>query len=209
MFTHVISRTYRDSSGVSITAQESVTGDSEFNFDGSIAVATRVEVDYAVTRANLKSLSLYCADAVTVYAEKATALAVVDTINASGGDAQIEITSHGLAVNDIIRVTGIGGSTNLNGVWFVKTVVDANHIKISATSGGSAVQGNDATYTSGGSVYYQLRIDIASPQNLLWSVAKDGLSKCPFTTDIGKLFVTNANADAVTFKVRSLADQTP
>lgn len=211
-FTHTMTRAYRDRSGNSITSTETITGDAEFNASPSIAAAaTLAELTYTITRANMKSLSLYCAQALGVFAEKATALTVDAATNAASGDAVVSVSgTHGLSQNDRIRIVGITGATNLNGTFYVKTVVDTDDIKLSLTPGGSTVQGNDASYVSGGSIYLQADISLVAGQNRQWSLSQDGLAANPFPFDVAKIFVTNADPDdAVAFEVRALADQTP
>lgn len=205
-FTHTLTRAYRDSSGTSITSTETATAPFEINYDSTIPIATRTEVDYDATRANLVSLSIYCLEALTLFVEQPTALTVAGVTNTNAVDAQLNITAHGLVVGTPIRVTGIVGATNLNGFFYVKTVVDADHIKLSTTLGGSIVQGNGSSYTSGGSVYPELRIDLVANQNIMWSLAQNTLANCPFTTDVEKIFVTNANADTPVLKIRALSN---
>lgn len=210
-FTHVITRGYRDSAGSTVSSTESVSADSERNFDANIAISTtRAEIDLALTRANLKACWFYTTFALELLAQQAVGQDVVDTINVSGGDAQVEITGHGYAVGDRIHLSAIGGSTNLNGFWYVKTVVDSDHIKISATSGGSAVQGNNGTWTSGGTSQFLDTINLAAGQSLVWNLAIDGLAALPFTNDTDAFYATNASGvNVAALKIRALADQTP
>lgn len=127
-FTHTITKTYRGSANADITASITVTNDTELNFDGTVAsVTTDAEIDWAATRANLKSLCLYSDVAITV-------------------------------------------KTN---------------------SSGSPV--DTITMTAG--------------QSIVWSLVADGLTACPFSANVTKLYVTNAGAGAAAFKIRALAHQ--
>lgn len=66
-FTHTILHSYRDSSATTITGTESVSADTEINYDGSVAgETTNYEVDWGVTRANLKSVGIFCDKAITI-----------------------------------------------------------------------------------------------------------------------------------------------
>jgi len=210
-FTHVITRGYRDSAGSTVSSTESISADSERNFDASVAPSTtRQEIDLALTRANLKSMWFYATFALELLAQAAATTAVEGTTNTNAVDAQINITSHGYSVGQRIHILGITGSTNLNGFYYVKTVVDADHFKISLTSGGSAVQGNGAAYVSGGTVQKLDTISLAAGQSLVWNLSIDGLSALPFTANTDAFYVTNASGtDTAVLKIRALADQTP
>ncbi len=210
-FTHKITRSYRDSSSSNIGGVETVTGDSESTFSGTAAANTSTEIDIAITRANLKSVFFLADIDIELGAEFATPLDVDDTTNVSGGDADITTaTPHALTVSQKVRITGIVGSTNLNGTWYVKSISSSTKFKISATSGGGAVQGNDATYVSDGLVYTQDVISLVSGIGVVWSLATDGLGKCPMTADVGKFWAKNVDADtAAAVQIRALTDQTP
>ena len=66
-FTHTISRTYRDSSGTAITGTDTITDDQELNLDVAIiANQTDLEIDWTMTRANAKCLSISCDQAITI-----------------------------------------------------------------------------------------------------------------------------------------------
>ncbi len=210
-FTHKITRSYRDSSSATIGSQETITADSEANWSGTGTHNATVEVDIALTRANLKSLCLLSDQDVEVNAEHATPLDVDDVTNASGGDIVVTTTAdHGLAVGQKVRIVSVGGATNLNSTWYVVAVPTTVTFKVSTTLGGSATDGNDAAYTSGGSVYPQDRNGLVSGIAVVWSLATDGLAKCPYTADIGKFFIKNADADTdAAVQIRTLTDQTP
>lgn len=69
MFTHIISRSYRDSSGTSIESLEPVSDNTELNFDGSLAIAANpgFEVDWSCTVANLQSIVISSDKAMDIY----------------------------------------------------------------------------------------------------------------------------------------------
>lgn len=50
-------------------------------------------------------------------------------------------------------------------------------------------------------------IAIVAGQALVWTLATDGLSKCPLSADVTSIYVTNATAAAVAFKLRALLTQ--
>jgi len=82
----------------------------------------------------------------------ATATDVTAAVNTALADATVTCGTHGLVAGDLIAIYGVAGSTYLNGVWYVKSVSSATVIKITATQGGTALQGDASTYTSGGKV---------------------------------------------------------
>jgi hypothetical protein len=129
MANHTVKRIYQDTSATAILQSETISGDTERNFDASLAIGANHEIDIAFTRANLKSLCITSDLAVTVY------------------------------TNDL--------------------------------SSGSP----------------QDTIAIVAGQALVWTLATDGIGKCPFSNNVTKLYVTNGAGGAATFKVRSLQNQ--
>src|SRR5690242_1094873 len=65
-FNHTIQRIYND--GITnVTSSESVSNDTQINFDGSIAGgSTNAQLNLAFTKANMKSLCLWCDRALTI-----------------------------------------------------------------------------------------------------------------------------------------------
>lgn len=126
-FTHVLTRAYRDSSGVNITSTEPVVDDTELNYDASFGIVTDHEIDWVATRANLQSLAIHVDKACT-----------------------IKTNSSGSPVDTIALIAG---------------------------------------------------------QNLIWSLATDGLGKCPFTATVTKLFITTT-INPTNIQIRGLAHQT-
>jgi predicted RecA/RadA family phage recombinase len=55
----------------------------------------------------------------------------------------INSVAHGLAVNDIVTIVGVGGNTAANGSWNVAAIVDADHFSLTSSIG-------NGNYTSGG-----------------------------------------------------------
>lgn len=210
MFTHVITRGYRDSSGVTLQSTETQTANGEENYDDSIpALTTKQAFAMSITRANLKMFMIKgdLVTALTVYARQAAAGAatIAGVTNTNAVDAQLNVVAHGWAVGQLIQVAGITGATNLNGWFFVKTVVDADHVKLSLTSGGSTVQGNGASYVSGGTVVKADVIQLAAGREIVWNVAYDSLSALPFLNDTDNFYVTNGDGtNAAALKVRAL-----
>jgi hypothetical protein len=132
-------------------------------------------------------------------------VAVAGTTNTNAVDAQLNVVAHGWVVGQLIFVSGITGSTNLNGWFFVKVVVDADHVKLSLTSGGSNVQGNGVAYISGGIVQKASAISMPAGREIVWNVTYDSLTALPFDIDTDNFYVTNADAAlAGDLKVRSL-----
>jgi hypothetical protein len=82
--THTITRAYRDSSGNSITSTENITDDSENDLDIQIAVSTTNElINWNAIRADLKSLSISCDQALTIKTNSSGS--PTDTITLSAG----------------------------------------------------------------------------------------------------------------------------
>ncbi len=129
-FSHTITRAYRDSSGTSITATETVTSNEERSYDDSVADGqTAFQVDISLVRSTLKALSIYSDRAVTIKTNSSSS--PTDTITLVAG------------------------------------------------------------------------------QNLVWSLATDGLSKCPISASVTALYIANASGAAASVKIRSLSDATP
>jgi hypothetical protein len=57
---------------------------------------------------------------------------------------------------------------------------------------------------SGSSPQDTIAIPAAPGQTLIWTLAADGLSKCPFSADVTTVYVTNATAAAVPFSISAL-----
>lgn len=49
-------------------------------------------------------------------------------------------------------------------------------------------------------------IVLVAGQALIWTLATDGLAKCPFTVDVTGLFVTNASGGTAALKIRALVN---
>ncbi len=80
--------------------------------------------------------------------------------------ADVEITtnaSHGLSSDMRVRIASSTGVTQINGYWFI-TVTSATKFKISATLGGSLLQGDGASWISGGAVTELRRLSTDSTQ---------------------------------------------
>lgn len=129
MFTHVITRSYTDSSGTAIAAQESVSADTESNFDGAIT-GTDQQIVYVADRSSLKSLLIKSDVACTLYTNDLDSGSPDDTIPLLAGQA------------------------------------------------------------------------------IVWTLAQDGLSKCPFSVDITQIYV-NVPSGTAALKIRALLDVTP
>jgi hypothetical protein len=66
-FIHTIGRSYRDSSGRQIQSSEPTSGNTESNFDGTVAgTTTNHEVDYLLTAAALQSCCIFTDQAITI-----------------------------------------------------------------------------------------------------------------------------------------------
>lgn len=66
-FTHVVTRSYRDSSGNSLVKAESITNNTESTYSDSIPDSTsNAEVDMVLTVANLKSICINSSAAITI-----------------------------------------------------------------------------------------------------------------------------------------------
>ena len=125
--THTVIRQYRDQSPTVIFISESVSGNTEANFDdAALPVAVNTPIAWSCTRSELQSVCLSASAAVTVYTNAPSSGAPQDTIVLSAG------------------------------------------------------------------------------QVLCWTLAGDGLSRCPFAGNVTGLYVTNAGLATVAFKVRAL-----
>jgi hypothetical protein len=89
-FTHTLVRAYRDSSGNSLTATESVTGDAENNYSAAWATGTvDGAIHLAFTQANIKSLCITSDQAVTLDTNAIHSGSPQDTISVAAGQVII------------------------------------------------------------------------------------------------------------------------
>lgn len=66
-FVHTITRGYRDSSGRTIQSTEPSSGNTESNFDGTVAgTTTNHEFDFLLTAAALQACCISCDQAITI-----------------------------------------------------------------------------------------------------------------------------------------------
>jgi hypothetical protein len=66
MATHTVTRIYKDQSTITLSLQETPTGDTEINVSKQLSSGTNQEIDFAVTQANLQSLCISTSTACTV-----------------------------------------------------------------------------------------------------------------------------------------------
>jgi hypothetical protein len=212
MFTHVITRAYRDTSGTPITSTESIVANTEGNYDDSVADGQTVfEVDLVLTRSLLKSLSIYSDHVVTIKTNGTGSLGAIagSSINAAGtGYAVGDTGTIAGGTGGTYLVTGVSGAGGVTAY----TVSVAGSAYSKTTGAATATGGSQA----GSGTNFTLNIDrvvesiaLAAQQNLIWSLANDGLSKLPFTCDITKFYVANASGASAHIQVRSLSDVTP
>ncbi len=210
-FSHIATRSYRGTDGQSITSQETITDNTEINFDdAAIPIASNHEVDWAVTRANLKSLSIYATDVLTFKTNgTGSAGAIVSaSINAGGSGYALGDTgtiSGGTAGTYI--VTGVSGS---GAVTAFTVTVGGSAYTITGTYNATATGGAQAGSGTGFRINLVFIVEtfaLVAGQNIIWTYAQDGLSKLPFTGDVNKLYVTNGTAAVVPLKIRAIAHQ--
>ncbi len=117
-FTHTIRRAYLDRTGVPVTNDEAISADSENNFDANITGANQ-EIDWAVTRANLKALAFSSDKACHIY-----------TNDVSGGTPDDDIT---VTANQVIVWT-LASDTLAN----CPVSVDVTKLYVTVASGTAA-----------------------------------------------------------------------
>lgn len=123
-FAHTIIHAYRDSSGTTITGTESVSADTEINFDGSVAgEATDYEVDWAVTRANLKSVGIFSDKSITIKTNSSSSPA--ETISIAAGQQRIWSLA-----TDLIGLCPF--STNVTKLYITNSTAGAASVKVRA-----------------------------------------------------------------------------
>ncbi len=82
-----------------------------------------------------------------------SAKSVSAVTDAAEDDCEITTSAvHGLVADDLVAIYNTGGAVHINGVWYVVDTSTTSKLKISTTKGGTAEQGNDETWTSGGSI---------------------------------------------------------
>lgn len=92
----------------------------------------------------------------------------------------LTIVSHGYSTGDWIFITGMQGMTNLNGLTWVVTFIDTNHISLSDLFGDPVDSTNFDAYTSGGTA--SRIFTVVSPYNavdlpfLKYTQSKDTMS---------------------------------
>ncbi len=95
--THTVTRKYKDQSAVEVSLAEAVTSNYEKNADIALVGANQPVV-YTITRANLKSLLIYCDKACTVYTNDVSGGSPQDTIAITAGQALVwTLAGDGLA----------------------------------------------------------------------------------------------------------------
>lgn len=71
-------------------------------------------------------------------------------------------------------------------------------------------------YSSGAVTVYTNDLSTGSPQDTIplaagqtrvWTLSTDLIAKCPFSNDVTTIYVTNAGADPVTFRIRAILNQ--
>ncbi len=72
------------------------------------------------------------------------AASTLTSIVVSSNTGTVTIPSHGLAVGNMITVTGATGDTDLNSTWIVQTVSDANTFTVTTASVSDATYNNAA-----------------------------------------------------------------
>lgn len=87
--THTITRNYKDQSPNAIQLVEAISGNTENNYDGSIAVGANTLVPWATTRANLRSLLISSDVAITVFTNNPSGSSPQDTIPIAAGQSLI------------------------------------------------------------------------------------------------------------------------
>jgi hypothetical protein len=80
MFTHVVTRAYRDSSGQNITSTESPTGNAESNLDIAVVAGTNFHIDFDLVRSSLKSMCIESDVAIDLYTNAASGGSPTDHI---------------------------------------------------------------------------------------------------------------------------------
>jgi hypothetical protein len=85
-FTHILSRSFADTSKVTISDVDTITDDTELNFDGTVASGgSNVQIHWAATVANLKSVAIYSDQAITIYTNDVSGGSPQDTIAVKAG----------------------------------------------------------------------------------------------------------------------------
>lgn len=88
--THTILRQYKDQGPTPISLSESISGNTERNLDvAAVPIAANTQYVFAVTRANLLSVCLYAADALTVYTNNPSGSSPQDTIALVAGQTLV------------------------------------------------------------------------------------------------------------------------
>lgn len=137
---------------------------------------------------------------------------IVATWNYTANANNITVTAHGRALNDPIAFTNAGGALppeiTEDTVYYVKTVVDANTITVSATSGGTVI-----TFTGDGTGTHSMQrgfIDFATSGSGTHTInVNPDLTSFTLSTPTNSLMVSkdtvtfNATTDEITLSATS------
>lgn len=95
---HTITRQYADQSTNKLTQTETITGNSERNFDQSVPIAANTQYFLPFTRSKMLSLAIKSDQDVTIYTNAASSGSPTDTITVKAGVVrEWSLASNGLA----------------------------------------------------------------------------------------------------------------
>lgn len=203
-FTHVVTRAYRDSSGNSITSTESVVDNQENNYDNvaiSLPDSPLHVVAWDAPRALLQSLSIFADHATLVETNESVSVAFNDLAIDASLNTKVTSAGHSFVSGDVGKYVVV-----LTGSPAGFTFIGAN--KIVSVAGGAATCATSFGTLSSTLGHWHLSDDyftMVAGQNIIWTLATDGLVKCPFAFDVTSVFitVTGASGTAV-FKIRAM-----
>lgn len=110
------------------------------------------------------------------YRRDATYTKSISSIVASGGNARVTITGHGLVTGDKVDVSGSNSTPSINGLRTV-TYVDANTVDITGititVSGNAGTAANRSTVVGTFMAYWDETAHLASPGSNYWTIPSD------------------------------------
>lgn len=200
-FTHVVTRAYRDSSGNSITSTENVTDNLENNYDNiaiSLPDSPLHPILWTMSRSEVQSLSISASNATIVETNESVSVSFTDLVVDGSNNLKVTSVGHTFVSGDVGKYVVVTSGTS----W------TPGAYKITSVNAGAAILASSPAPTSTTGGHWHLSDDyftLVAGQNLIWTLATDGLTKCPFSFDVTEVFITVTGASGTaTFKIRSI-----
>jgi len=200
-FTHTVTRSYRDSSGNTLSSVETPSANAENNYDNlSISLPSSLfAIAWEQLRSSLVSMMIKTSNAVIVETNT-SGTAYTDLAIDGTNDLKVTSVSHSFVSGDVGSWVVVVSGTGFTPAAY----------QIASVSSGAAILASSpgATSTTGG--HWHLSADyftLIAGQDLVWTSATDGLTHLPFNNNVTELFVTpTGSSGTATFQIRALTN---